>query len=385
MQIAVTEDRRKRFHEQIDALVPAIASRSEEIAAGRRVPMDIIASLRAAGLYRAYVPRDLGGLELPVSDIFRAVTTLSRADGSVGWTAMLGTSAQLFISLLPAGGYAALYMDGPDVLISGSDQPVGKARRVGDAWQIDGRWPMMTGALHANWMGGLTVETEAEAGVASASRRLRMFILPAARWKIEDTWYAMGMEGTGSHHGVLAPTTVENRFSFAVSESMRSNRREPAFQGIPRWLPLAHAACQLGIAAGALDDLLAATGKGHKRQGRPSKTADSEIAQSEIGRLTTAHRAAQALHDDVTGEQWSASLEGRAEDPMLLRKAEAAGTWIAGTCREIASACFSLAGTAAINHSASLGRRWRDLQVAGQHIKVSPANYVRLGQACLGI
>jgi indole-3-acetate monooxygenase len=371
----------ERLLRRVQELRPAITPRLGEITAGRRIPLDIVAALRTAGIYRAYAPRALGGLELSPAEVFRAVTALSRIDGSVGWTAMLGTSAQLLLTLLPPDGYAALFRDGPDVVFTGSDQPCGTARRNGSsAWQVEGRWPFASGCLHAEWIGSLSAVVDASTTDGGAQRSLRFFVAPAASWTIEDTWDVIGLEGTGSHHIVLPPTTIEDHFSFALTDTTRTRRTEPAFQGPFRWLPLAHAACQLGIAAGALDDLLASVAGGHRRQGRPSTTRDSEVAQSEIGRLAIAHRAAQALHDDIVGEQWRATLAGDADDPALLPEAEAAATWIAATCREVASGCFSLAGIAAIGKHATLGRRWRDLQVAGQHIKVRPANYIGLGR-----
>jgi indole-3-acetate monooxygenase len=45
-------------------LVPDITSRSTEIEAGRRIPLDLVAPLRSIGVFRIFVPQSHGGLEL---------------------------------------------------------------------------------------------------------------------------------------------------------------------------------------------------------------------------------------------------------------------------------------------------------------------------------
>ena len=82
-------------------MAPAIAVRSEEIERGRRVPADLVEELTAAGCFRSLVPRSHGGNELDLPVDMRVIEELARADGSVGWTVMIGHHAPTVLGKLP--------------------------------------------------------------------------------------------------------------------------------------------------------------------------------------------------------------------------------------------------------------------------------------------
>src|SRR5687768_11597646 len=76
--------------EAVHALAPAISARAEDIEEARRIPDDLLAQLRATGVFRMFVPRSHGGLELDLRSGLEVLEILARADGAVGWTAMIG-------------------------------------------------------------------------------------------------------------------------------------------------------------------------------------------------------------------------------------------------------------------------------------------------------
>ena len=43
---------------------------------------------------------------------------------------------------------------------------------------------------------------------------IRGFVMPARDWQIEDTWYAGGLKGTGSHHIVMKDKVVPEEHFF---------------------------------------------------------------------------------------------------------------------------------------------------------------------------
>ena len=85
----------------IHDLAPAICARSAEIEAARELPADLIHDLTAAGCFRMFVPRSHGGLELDLTSSLEIFEALARADGSAGWTVMIGAEAVLLLALLP--------------------------------------------------------------------------------------------------------------------------------------------------------------------------------------------------------------------------------------------------------------------------------------------
>ncbi len=109
----------KRLLADIQELAPVITARVAEIEAGRRIPQDLVQALRSIGVFRLFVPRSHGGMELDLPTALGIIGALARIDGSVGWTAMIGNGGQLFTPLLPRETYDQAYRNGPDVLVAG--------------------------------------------------------------------------------------------------------------------------------------------------------------------------------------------------------------------------------------------------------------------------
>jgi hypothetical protein len=141
-----------------------------------------------------------------------------------------GGGCDIFASLLPRDTYEQVYQNGPDVIIAGSAQPVGRAEAVAGGWRVNGRWPFASGCQHADWMFGFCVMTEGGKPLCGPAgeggpQLVRGFFLPARDWQIEDTWYVAGLKGTGSHHITLRDKVVPCR------ELLRSRERPTARAG----------------------------------------------------------------------------------------------------------------------------------------------------------
>src|SRR5262245_41145214 len=111
-------------------LVPRIASRGDEIEQARRVPLGLIDALADAGCFRMLVPHSLSGAELDLTAQMRVIAELAQADGSVGWTTMIGGAAPVILGLLPRTTFDKVYADGPDVIVGGAFNPTGVATPV---------------------------------------------------------------------------------------------------------------------------------------------------------------------------------------------------------------------------------------------------------------
>ena len=127
-------------------------------------------------------------------------------------------------------------------------------------WRVNGRWPFASGCQHAQWMFGFRVMTEGGkplSGLAGEGGPLlvRGVFLPARDWQIEDTWYVTGLKGTGSHHIALRDTVVsaENFFDLANGSPCLAG---PLYQAVLPQLPLMLGAVSVGIAEGALHELV---------------------------------------------------------------------------------------------------------------------------------
>ena len=66
-------------------LAPHIRAGREELETTCRVPISLVQAMHDAGLFRLYLPRALGGRELPLLTVLRVLEEISQVDGAVGW------------------------------------------------------------------------------------------------------------------------------------------------------------------------------------------------------------------------------------------------------------------------------------------------------------
>jgi alkylation response protein AidB-like acyl-CoA dehydrogenase len=375
----------KRLLADIQELAPVVTARAAEIEAARRIPQDLVLALRSIGVFRLFVPRSHGGMELDLSTALGIIGALARIDGSVGWTAMIGNGGQLFTPLMPRETYDQVYRNGPDVLVAGVSQPAGTAQKTEGGWRVNGRWPFASGCLHADWMCGLCVMSEGEAVPRMAGDKaplIRGFFLPARDWQIEDTWHVAGLKGTGSHHIAIKDKVVPaaNFFDLASGAPCLPG---PLYQTVLEVLPLLHGAFSVGMAQGALDELVELAGTGRQQLRAAVPMRESETFQGELGRVAADLRAAQAFLRVQAASHWLRALAGALKDEALLTEATQAAIWIATTCVRIVDACFTLGGGSARYETSPLQLRLRDMHTAAQHAAVQQRHYAGAGKLLL--
>ncbi len=384
----------ERLLADVEGLAGEISARAGEIEAGRRVPPDLMDRLRTIGVFRMMAPRSHGGLELDLPAALEVVGALARIEGSVGWIAMIGGVSPIFMPMLPRQVYDRAYQDGPDLITAGSLQPAGTAEAVtGEAvaggFRVSGRWTFASGCGHADWMLGLCVMTKGGKPIPASAipasdggagpPMVRAVLLPARDWEIEDTWHVAGLKGTGSHDVVLKDVVVpaENVIDLEAAQPCVPG---PLYQAVRTILPLAHGAFCVGMAQGALSDLVALANTGRQQQRAAVRMRDSEIFQYELGRIEADVRAARAFQEVQIASHWRRAQAGTLNDPALLVEGAQAAAWLAATCVRIADACFALGGGAALYESSPLQRRLRDLHAAGQHAAVHPRAFAGAGK-----
>lgn len=181
----------------IDAVLPGIAGRADEGASLRKLPQATIADLERANVFLSFLPKKWGGLALEPQDFFRAQIAISEADMSSGWIAGIIACHAFQIALMDERAQSDVYGKDPNTRVSSSYNPVGG--RVADApgrdgLMLSGRWGWSSGSDHCSW---------ALLGAVIPGEGYRTFLVPRGDYKIEDTWFSMGLEGTGSNDVVI--------------------------------------------------------------------------------------------------------------------------------------------------------------------------------------
>jgi alkylation response protein AidB-like acyl-CoA dehydrogenase len=370
----------------IRELRPQLDSRAREIEIARRMPDDIIDELTRIGVYRMNTPRSHGGLELALRESFDVLVELARVDGSMGWVVMIGAFAPLLLGRLPRQIYDIIYSNGPDISVAGAASPNGTAEIFEGGYRVTGRWPFASGCHHAHLMFGFCVATQGGVPIAGPMEGvppLRIVVLPAREWKIEDTWHSHGLRGTGSNHISLSDVWVpeSNIIDFF---SGHPNIGGASFQAVPGIMATTHAAFAVGLAEGAVQDLVDFTDTGRRPVYGRIALEDSPPVQYELGRAEVQLRAARALMQEQCDTDWQDALAGRVHDFHRTTRRHQAAVWVTDTCAHVIEVCYRLGGGSSVYESSPLQRRLRDISAATQHASVHLRHYLTAGAQRLG-
>jgi alkylation response protein AidB-like acyl-CoA dehydrogenase len=376
-------DQATRLLAAIRDLAPSIAARADEIEAGRRVPGDIIEALRRIGVFRMLVPRSHGGLELSIPEVVPVLEALSAADSSVGWVTMIAVTSQSFCTRLPRATYDHVYAE-PDVVVTGVGTPAGQAEKIDGGYRINGRWPFASGCQNAHWIVGHCVLFEDGKPMMSGDDpQTRFFIVPAECWRIEETWQASGLTGSGSHHVVLEDFDTPEASAADLMHGM-SCVPGPFEAAVAPFIAVSHAAVAVGIAAAALADLAAMADAGRRQLFAATTLRDSPVFQHEFGRIAADHRAARALLEVQAESHWRRAVKGTLDGKADFTEGLQTSAWIHTTCARVVSACYTLGGASTVLNASPLQRRLRDIHAARQHVFAQERFYAIAGAQHLG-
>ena len=272
--------------DRLEAACLVLAGRSPEIEAAGRLPDDVVAALRATGIFRMWLPRELGGAEARPAEVIATLSALAAGDSAAGWCAGIGMASNLVAGYLPRDGAEEVFATGNEIA-GGSLMPAGRARRTDDGdLLVSGQWPFGSGAHHSDWLaGGALLDTD-------GAPEVRLVLLPRHEVHLlEGSWEVAGLRGTGSVDYRVAGAVVPDR------RTVRLSSPSPWPAGSMWRIPLnalllpVMAAVPLGIARAALAELTTlATAKTPYRSTRTLAERDS--TQSGLARATAGVEAA---------------------------------------------------------------------------------------------
>ncbi|HEY0933481.1 MAG TPA: acyl-CoA dehydrogenase family protein [Trebonia sp.] len=361
---------------KIESLLPGLSRRNGEIEWLGELPPDVVAALRSAGVWRTWLPRELGGFETVPSEVVDLVVRLSEADAATGWCAMIGIGTATAAAVLPREGAEEMWSTGDEVC-GGALAPTGTG-----SWQpdgtllVEGRWGFGSGIRHCDWVFG---------GVRSDSGPVpELAAFPAGAVEVLDTWHVLGLSGTGSDdyavHGVPVPRRRTRSMAALQAWAAGPMWRVP----ITTLLLALTGAVPIGIARRALDELVRLAGHKVAYRGR-APLRERETVQLVVGEGYAQVEAAQAslaaALDTLVAE--AAATGSAASRTRISARLAAASS--AQRCADVVTACYRAAGTTALSAEHPLSRALRDANAVTQHYAVSSASLAQLGGGLLGI
>jgi indole-3-acetate monooxygenase len=371
-----------------DELCPEFSAKAEEGERLRTMPEDLVSRVKARGLFRLALPRTLGGLELDPITILEIVEMVSRADGSAGWTVAIGNSTAFFAWLEPDVA-RALIGDRIDFCATGMFAPIGKAYpdgEGGDALVVSGRWPFSSGCLHSEWLqaGVLVMDGERPRLRDDNNPDWRAAIVRQEAATIEDTWHALGLRGTGSHHLSVDHVSVPlDDFTAPIFEPARHDGPlwRLAFYDLAGVLMFGF---PLGVARRGIDEFIALAGT--KFRGTPDhRVAADGNTQMLLAQAESRLRSARLYVYDTLGEIWETCCAGDPPSPSQRAELALAGCHAMRTALEAVDSLYRLSGAEAVFAGHPLERCFRDLHTGAQHILFSAAREQEYPRIQLGV
>jgi alkylation response protein AidB-like acyl-CoA dehydrogenase len=372
----------------VRGLAPEITARAPEIEQARRLPADLLDQLIDAGCFRLVLPTSHGGAGASLTETMQVLETLSRADASVGWAVMIGAGSWCDLAGLPRAMFDALF-GGGDVITAGAFAPSGMATPVDGGYRISGRWAFVSGCEHATWVFGNAIEQPGPGrpagpdGSGDGPPRMRMAVFSPDEIEIEDTWEVSGLRGTGSHHVRADDVFVPAARTLAAMED-EPCIDEPVLRiPLPTMYSLPVAGVALGIAQGAIDDILdLAAHKVPLLDHAP--LAGSVPFQVDLAVADTRRRAASALLYGLAEELWTHAVEATPVSPQQRARTRAAAVWATTQAVEVVTTAYRAGGGSSLYADSPLQRRLRDVNAVTQHFLVKPATLATAGAVLAG-
>jgi alkylation response protein AidB-like acyl-CoA dehydrogenase len=367
-------------------LTPLIAATRDEAERLRHIPRPLADALASAGLYRMYLPRSLGGLELPPLTVFEAIEELSKADGSVGWCLMNANGVTLGAGWLAPEVGGQMFGRPPQIRAAGSLRPQGRAWPVEGGYRLKGQWNFASGFLDANWLycPSQIMDGDTPRMTPAGTPVTRTMWVPVSAAQLIDTWSVMGMRGTGSHDFVIDELFVPQSHSVSIAE--------PPFNSGPLYSPrlffaLVHvlfAANALGIARGALNTLVDMA----SREATTMSTAllrDRPFVQVRVAQAEAIVNAARCYVIESLIRFWAAAGANKADPATEIAQLRLAIPHAIQESIRAVDLVYHSAGTNAIYTANRLERSFRDIHVAAQHYAAFPIHFESAGKVLLGL
>ena len=355
----------------------AIRAAAPEMQTNRTLSPVVVDAIRDAGVFAMALPRSLGGPELSPLEQFHIIETLSYADASVGWCAMIGCDSGYFPGFHDDATVAELYPT-PNLVSAGKVQPSGRAVRSADGWRITGRWDFGSGSAHADrFIGGVLLHDESGELLTDKYGRpfARVAHLPPDQVEVHDTWNAIGLRATGSHDFEITDALVPDRWLFDPFAPMQ--RDDPLYR-LPSWFLIKHAGILTGLARRAVDEAVEAC-RAKLLMPDGILLIDRPATLETIARAEASTRSARAFLIEEISRVWdncidNGDLSNESIAPLRLALVNASSIAV-----EVTRSMFDLLTTTSIAADSVFAQLTNDAAVANTHVVTSHRNWAPLG------
>jgi 3-hydroxy-9,10-secoandrosta-1,3,5(10)-triene-9,17-dione monooxygenase len=353
-------------------IVPLLRERAQRSEETRILLRENEQLLHETGLFRYHQPRAFGGMELSFVAVVDIVAELARGCPSTAWNVgNLGIHHWILAFYEPETQHE-VWDANPDALIASSIAlAAGRARRVDGGFVVSGRWPFSSGVDNSDW-NMLAVTVVDDDGRTPVDWRL--CLVPKDDYEIIDTWYAMGMVGTGSKDIAVRELFVPQRRALPLTRC-RGGLEHPGAKlnasplyRIPIVAASGHplAAAALGAAQGA-HELFVETMAKRTGTYTGAKISEFQAVQIKVARARCLIDSSRELMRQSAIELQHRAERNEVPDLETKLRFRAHTAFAVNQAREAVEALWSCYGANGIYTRDPLQRYLRDVFTINQH------------------
>jgi alkylation response protein AidB-like acyl-CoA dehydrogenase len=354
---------------RVAAISPELAEHARNCDDARQVVPESMRAMIDAGFFRIPQPRRTGGYELSLRTFDEAVTRLSQACPSSGWVLMVMGAHHWCLGSFPEEGQDEVFGNGRDGLVAGTLSWQGTAHPVDRGYRVEGRWQFCSGVDHSHWV---------MLGCADPKTRGPSVhvVVPREEIQVDDTWYVMGLQGTGSKDVVAkdifvpAHRAIDTRMLFAGESPHALNHATNTYRlSAEAMLCTSAASALLGSAKFALQTFIERT---KQRKVILTGAPKSEHGPTQV-RLAEAEAEIHCVHLLLHGifDEFDALVSTGIKFDLAHRaRAKWHAAYCAELCRRAVGRLYGGAGAHAVYAPSALQVAFRNINVGAQHASI---------------
>ncbi len=369
--------------ERARALQPLIIGEADEIERTRRLTPKVTSALIENELYRALLPRSVGGHEVPLETFMQMQEEIAKADASTAWCLGQCSVCAMTAAYLEPDAANEIFNTPPGILAWGAINHEVKA--VPGGYMANARWEFASGSRQASWLGSHVRVVEADGSPRrkkDGAPEIRTILFPVTSATMYDVWDVIGLKGTGTDSYSVENLFVPEKFAALRDDPNAVREKGPLYKLTTNAVfSMGFAATSLGVARATLD---AATDLARAKipQGLPAMRENNAV-QGVIGRTEATLRAARAYLYSTAAEVWR-DLEAGASVTEAHRIAiRIAATWTIHQSASVVDTAYHMSGATAVFARNPFERRFRDMHAIAQQIQARDSHYEDAGKAIL--
>ena len=156
-------------------------------------------ALSDAELFKVIQPGRIGGFEMDLPTLHAVIMALGTGCAATAWVYLVTGAHTWVLGMFPEAAQDEIKASDPDTFIPGTLASQGKAQIVDGGVRISGRWQFASGCDYGHW--GLFAATQTDS--TPEDPKHVHALVPRTHYTIEDTWYTMGLRGTGSKDVIM--------------------------------------------------------------------------------------------------------------------------------------------------------------------------------------